>query len=72
MNRYPLSFNEKCFKMVFNKLVIKCPQVTTVEKKTLMLSLPYLRDISLQMKTKLRKSFKGIWIVAIFNSKETR
>ena len=46
--------------MVINKLVIKQPQVTTVEKKTLILSLPYLGDISLQTTTKLMKSFKGI------------
>ena len=32
---YPLSIIDKCFKMVINKLVIKHPQVTTVEKKTL-------------------------------------
>ena len=51
---------DKCFKMVINKLVIKRPQVTKVEKKTLILSLPYLGDISLQTKTKLRKSFKRI------------
>ena len=59
-NGYPLSFIDKCFKMVINKLVIKRPQVTTVEKKTLILSLPYLGDISLQTRTKLRKSFKSI------------
>ena len=47
--------------MVVNKLVIKRPQVTTVEKKTLILSLPDLGDISLQTRTKLRKSFKGIF-----------
>ena len=46
--------------MVINKLVIKHPQVTTVEKKTLIMSLPYLGDVSLQTRTKLRKSFKGI------------
>ena len=46
--------------MVINKLVIKRPQVTTVEKKTLILSLPYLGDISLQTRTKLKKSFNGI------------
>ena len=57
-NVYPLSFIEICFKMVINKLVIKRPQVTTVEKKTLIPSLPYLGDISLQTRTKLRKSFK--------------
>ena len=59
-NFYPLSFIEICFKMVINKLVIKRPQVTTVEKKTLIPSLPYLGDISLQTRTKLRKSFKNI------------
>ena len=59
-NGYPLSFINKCFKMVINKLVKKRPQVTTVEKKTLLLSLPYLGEISLQTRTKLRKSFKGI------------
>ena len=59
-NGYPLSFIDKCFKMVINKLVIKRPQVTTVEKKTLILSLPYLGDISLQTRTKLRTSFKSI------------
>ena len=59
-NGYPLSFIDKCFKMVIDKLVIKCLQVTTVEKKTLILSLPYLGYISLQTRTKLRKSLKGI------------
>ena len=59
-NGYPMSFIDKCFKLVINKLVIKRPQVTTVEKKTLILSLPYQGDISLQTRTKLRKSFKGI------------
>ena len=39
---------------------IKHPQLTTVEKKTLFLSLPYLGEISLQTRTKLRKSFKGL------------
>ena len=57
---YTLKFVLICFKIVINKLVIKRPQVTTVEKKTLILSLPYLGDISLQTRTKLRKSFKSI------------
>ena len=46
--------------MVINKLVIKRPQVTTVEKKTLVLSLTYLGYVQLQTRTKLRKSFKSI------------
>ena len=47
-------------KRAINKLVIKPPQLTTVREKTLILSLPYLEDISLQTRTKLRKSFKDI------------
>ena len=54
-NGYPFPFIDKCFKMVINKLVIKRPQLATVEKKT-----------SLQTRTKLRKSFKGILIVVSF------
>ena len=41
-------------------MLIKRPQLLTVEKKTLLLSLPYLREISLQTRTKLRKSLKGL------------
>ena len=40
------------------KLFLNLPQLTTVEKKTLFLSLPYLGKISLQTRTKLRKSLK--------------
>ena len=58
-NGYPLSFTDKCFKMVIDKLVIKHTQ-PKVQRKTLILSLPYYGDISLQTRTKLRKSFKGI------------
>ena len=54
------------FKTVINMLVIKCPQITAVERKTLIPSLPYLRNISLQTRTKLRKSFKGILICCKF------
>ena len=52
-NGYPLSFIGKCFKMVMNDLVVKRPQTATVEKKTLILSLPYLGDITLQTRTEL-------------------
>ena len=41
-------------------MFIKRPQLITVEKKTLFLSLPYLGEISLQTRTKLRKSLKGL------------
>ena len=59
-NGYTLSFIDKCFKMVIKQLVIKRPWVTKVEKKTITLSLPCLRDISLQTRTKLKESSKGI------------
>ena len=45
---------------VVNKSVIKRIQLATVEKKTLILPLPYEGDIFLQTRTKLRKSFKYI------------
>ena len=57
---YRLWFIGKYFKTVINKLVINCPQVTTVENKTLILLLPYLENASLETRTELRKSFKGI------------
>ena len=48
------------FKLFVDKLLIKRPHSTTVEKKTLFLSLPELRGISFQTRTKLRKSLKGL------------
>ena len=55
-----MSFIDNCFKTFIDKLFIKRPQLATVEKKTLFSSLPYLGEISLQTKTKLKKSFKGL------------
>ena len=57
---YPLSFIDNCFKTFVDKLFNKRPQLITVEKNTLFLSLPYLGEISLQTRTKLRKSLKGL------------
>ena len=47
-NEYPLSFIDNCFKTFVGKLFIKRPQLATVENKTLLLSLTYLGEISLQ------------------------
>ena len=58
-NRYLLSFIDNSFKTFVDRLFIKLPQVTTVEKKTLFLFLTYLREMSLQTRTKLRKSLIG-------------
>ena len=68
---YPLSFIDNnllfiiylfiyCFKTFLNKVFIERPQLATVEKETLFLSLPYLGEISLQTRTKIRKSLKGL------------
>ena len=59
-NRYPLSFIDDRFKTFVDKLFVKRPQLITGRKKTLFLSLPYLGEISLQTRTKLRKSLKGL------------
>ena len=55
-----MSFIDNGFKTFVDKLFIKRPQLTTVEKKNLFLSLPYLGEISLQTRTKLRKSFESL------------
>ena len=59
-NGYPLSFIDNCFRAFFDKLFIRCPELITVEKKTLFLSLSYLGEISSQTRTKLRKSRKSL------------
>ena len=59
-NRYPQSFMHSCFKTIFDKPFTKSPEISTVEKKSLILLLPYLGNISLQTTTKLKKSFKGV------------
>ena len=47
-------------------MVIKRPQVTTVEKKALILSLPYLGDVSLQVKLNYGNLSKTFWVVVSF------
>lgn len=58
-NGWFLSFIDNRLKTFNNKLVMKRPQITAVEKKLLILSLPYLGDTSLQKRNKLSKSFKS-------------
>ena len=57
---YPLPFIDNCFKTFVDKFFIKHPHITTIEKKTLFLSLAYLGEISLKTRTKIRKFLKGI------------
>ena len=57
---YPENFINNCFKeFLDNKYRIQ-EKVITAPKKTLFLVLPYLGPLSLQTRTKLRKSLKGI------------
>ena len=59
-NGYPENFINNCFKVFLdNKYKIQ-EKVITVPKKTLFLVLPYLGPLSLQTRSKLRKSLKGI------------
>ena len=59
-NGYPLSFIDDCFKTFVDKLFNKRTQLIRVENKNFFLVLPYLGEISLQTRTKLRKSLKGL------------
>ena len=57
---YPDNFIKNCFKMFLDNKHRIQEKVTTVLKKPLPLNLPYLGPLSLQTKTKLRKSLRGI------------
>ena len=59
-NGYPENFTDRCFQLLLNRIHILKEKVPTVEKKPLRLVLPYLGTISLQTRTKLQKSIKGV------------
>ena len=59
-NGYPENFINNCFKVFLDNKYRIQEKVITVPKKTLFLVLPYLGPLSLQTRTKLRKSQKGI------------
>ena len=48
------------FKLFLNRIHIPKESVPAVQKKPLRLSFPFSGTISLQMRTKLLKSFKGV------------
>ena len=60
MNGYPSGFIGSCFKKVIDNVLTESPVKLTVEKRLLILPLHFLGDISLQLRTKLRKLFKNI------------
>ena len=59
-NGYTLGFIDSCFKKVIDNVLTESPVKLAVEKCLLILLLPFLGDISLQLRTKLRKSLKNI------------
>ena len=60
-NGYPVDFINNYFKVFLDNKYIIQQKVITVPKKTLVLVLPYFGPLSLQTRTKLRKSLKGIF-----------
>ena len=59
-NGYPENFIDRCFKLFLSRIHILKDKVPAVEKKPLQLVLPYLGTVSLQTRTKLQKSIKGV------------
>ena len=57
---YPGNFIDKCFKFFLNNIHLVKENVPTVEKKRLLLVLPYLEIIPLQTRTKLQQALKGV------------
>ena len=62
-NGYPEDFINKCFKKFLDNIHIVKETTLTVEKKSLVLVLPYLGSISLQTRAKLKKSLKTFLIL---------
>ena len=60
-NGYPENFINICFKVFLDNKYGVREKVITVPKKTLFLVLPYLAPLSLQNRTKLKRSLKGIF-----------
>ena len=62
-NGFPEDFINKCFKKFMDNIHVVKETTLTVEKKPLVLVLPYLGSISLQFRTKLKNSLKTFLIV---------
>ena len=73
-NGYLSGFIDPCLKKVIDNVLTESPLKLTVEKCLLILPVPFLRDISLQLRTKPRKSFKNILncckVQIVFKAKE--
>ena len=61
-NGYPSGFIDSCFQKVIDDALTEFLGKLTDEKGLLVFPLPFVGDISLQLRTQLRKSFKDILI----------
>ena len=59
-NDYPENFIDKYFKKFLGNIHFVKDKVPTVERKRLLLVLPYFGVISLQTRTKLQQPVKGV------------
>ena len=59
-NGYPENFIDKSFKKFLDHIHLVKEKVPTVERKPLLLALPYLGVMSLQTRTKLQQALKGV------------
>ena len=59
-NGYPENFIDKCFKKFLDNIHHVKEKAPTVQRKHILLVLPYLEVISLQNRTKLQQAFKGV------------
>ena len=55
-NSFPIKLVDNCIKTFLNKKFLHTPVALTVEKKELFITLPYLGDLSLAIRTRLQNS----------------
>ena len=74
-NRYPNDFADLCIKKFFDKLYITKKNYQTVEKKQLMIILPFLGHLSFETRNRLysciRKKLPSCSLRTAFQSKKT-
>ena len=58
-NSYPPDLIDKCIKEFLDKILPPKPVVSTVSKKNLLITLPCLRKLSIQMRTRINRIIKN-------------
>ena len=54
---------DNCIKTSFDKKFLHSPRTLTVEKKELFIVIPYLRNLSLALRTHLQNSINKIFLI---------